>query len=146
MASWGYQDQGQPTDALQIKSVSVTPDPPKPGSTVTLRINAVATGEIADGAYFDLTVKLGLIKLLQRRYDLFEELRGGGAEGLKLSCDTSDGKKPIPTGDTVLTAAIDLPREVPRAKFRLQVRAYTTDEDDLAALDFDVDFLSSPPA
>lgn len=141
MAGWSYVDRGLPTDALQIKSMTVTPDPPKPGSPVTLRIDATATRAIEDGAYFDLVVKLGLIKLIERKYDLFAELRGGGAEGLELSCDTSDGKRPMPKGDTVLTAVIGLPREVPRAKLKLQVRAYTVDDDDLAAVDFDVDFL-----
>ncbi|MFJ8477967.1 ML domain-containing protein [Kitasatospora sp. NPDC094011] len=142
MAGWSYEDEGLPTDALRINSLSVTPDPPKPGSTVTLRIDAAATRTIEDGAYFDLTIKLGLVKLLHRRFDLFEELRGGGSEVLKLSCSTSDGKSPIPAGGTVLTAVIDLAREVPRAKFRLDVRAFTVDEDDLAALKFDVDFMA----
>ncbi|MDH6130710.1 hypothetical protein P3T37_000077 [Kitasatospora sp. MAA4] len=142
MAGWSYTDAGLPSDPLQIESLLVSPDPPKPGSTVTLRINAVAVEAIEDGAYFDLVIKLGLVKLLQRRYDLFEELRGGGVDALKLSCDTSDGKGPIPKGRTVLTAVIDLPREIPRAKFMLNVRAFTVNDDDLAALDIKVDFQS----
>ncbi|MFD7453330.1 ML domain-containing protein [Kitasatospora sp. NPDC059827] len=143
MPGWSYTNAGLPSDPLQIDSVSVTPDPPKPGGAVTLRIDGTVQQAIQDGAYFDLTVKLGLIKLVQRRFDLFEELRGGGAEALKLSCDTSDGKRPVPVGRTVLTTVVELPGEVPRAKFKLQVRAYTVADDDLAALDLDVDLLSA---
>ncbi|MEV7023445.1 ML domain-containing protein [Kitasatospora sp. NPDC093558] len=146
MADWGYRNVGSPGDALDIKSITVTPDPPKPGSTVTVRFDAAAMEKIEDGAYFDVVIKLGLVKLITRRYDIFAELRGGGAEGLKLSCDTSNGKSPIPKGNAVLTAVIDLPNEVPRAKFKVEVRAYTVDEGDLAALDFDLDLRPGFPA
>ncbi|MFJ7248127.1 ML domain-containing protein [Kitasatospora sp. NPDC098652] len=141
MPGWSYTNAGLPSDPLRIDSVSVTPDPLKPGSAATLRIDGTVQREIQEGAYFDLTIKIGLVKILHRRFDLFEELRGGGSEALRLSCDTSDGKGPVPVGGTVLTAAIDLPGDVPRGKFKLQVRACTVDEDDLAALDLDVDLM-----
>ncbi|MFJ6619929.1 ML domain-containing protein [Kitasatospora sp. NPDC091335] len=141
MASWSYEDQGMPSDGLRITSVAVTPDPPKPGGAVTLRIEAAVAREIKDGAYFNLTLKLGMIQVLQRRYDLFEELRGGGDESLKLSCNTSDGKRPIPPGKTVLTAVIDLPKDkTPRAKFKLNVSALTVDDEDVANFNLQADF------
>ncbi|MFE6055599.1 ML domain-containing protein [Kitasatospora sp. NPDC056446] len=139
MASWDYDNVGSPIDALQINRITVTPDPPTPGQTNVFTINAAAEEAIADGAYLDVTVKLGLIKLLTKRYDLFAELRGEGT--LKLTCATSDGKSPIPKGATTLTLTLDLPKETPRAKFAIDVQGYTVDDNELLALKVKVDFM-----
>ncbi|MER7758002.1 ML domain-containing protein [Kitasatospora sp. NPDC097643] len=141
MANWSYEDTGLATDALVINSITATPDPLATGRTNVFTINATAQAEIADGAYLDVTIKLGLIKLLTKRYDLFTQLRGAG--DLKLTCETSDGKSPIPKGDTTLTLTMDFPKEIPRAKFNLTVQGYTADEDDLLSLKAQVNFLPS---
>ncbi|GAB7185978.1 hypothetical protein ATKI12_5809 [Kitasatospora sp. Ki12] len=139
MTGWEYENVGLPTDPLQIESITVTPDPPTRGQADVFTIKAAALADIADGAYLHVTVKLGLIKLLTKQFDLFSELRGEG--GLKLSCSTSDGKNPIPKGDTTLTLTMDLPKETPQAKFGIDVRGYTVDDDDLLALKVKVDFM-----
>jgi hypothetical protein len=139
MAGWSYDNVGTPTDSLQINSVTVTPDPPTPGRTNVFTINATALEPIEDGAFLQVTVKLGLIKLLTKQYDLLAELRGEG--DLKLTCDTSDGKSPIPKGDTTLTLTMDLSKETPPAKFRVDIQGYTVDEADLLALKVDVNFM-----
>ncbi|RKT18996.1 ML domain-containing protein [Streptomyces sp. 1114.5] len=141
MAGWDYSDVGLPTDPLQITSITVTPDPPLPGKTNVFTINATAQEEIQDGAYLDVVIKLGLIKLMAKKFDLLAELRGEGS--LQLACSTSDGKSPIPKGPTTLTLTLDLSRETPRAKFSINVRGYTVDDDDLLGLDVKVDFLTA---
>ncbi|MEU9045894.1 MULTISPECIES: ML domain-containing protein [unclassified Kitasatospora] len=141
MSGWDYTNAGSPTDPLQINGITVTPDPPAPGQTSVFTVNATVQEPIADGAYVDVTVKLGLIKVLTKQFDLLAELRGEGS--LKLACDTSDGKSPIPKGDTRLTLTLDLPRETPQAKFNVAVRGFTVDDDDLLALDVKIDFLKS---
>ncbi|KAG8745928.1 Phosphatidylglycerol/phosphatidylinositol transfer protein [Ceratobasidium sp. 414] len=78
MNGWSYVDCGLPTDPVQIESIQISPDPPQPGKDLTVtvkwyaadRIEASTTGE---GAYTDVTVKLGLIKILQKQFDLCEE-------------------------------------------------------------------------
>ncbi|MFH8622533.1 hypothetical protein ACH4A8_11585 [Streptomyces vietnamensis] len=40
---------------------------------------------------------------------------------------------------------MQIPREIPPSKFKVSVRAYTGDDDDLAELDFTFDFASLPP-
>jgi hypothetical protein len=84
--------QGLPTDPIQIKSISVFPDPPEPGRNLTVTVEATAQEEVdvrlhtqvpyipdhehifsQEGAYADVTVKVGLIKLLQKQFDLCEE-------------------------------------------------------------------------
>ncbi len=38
--------QGLPTDAIQIESISVSPDPPKPGQNLTVTVEASAIEEV----------------------------------------------------------------------------------------------------
>ncbi|MEU1225416.1 ML domain-containing protein [Streptomyces sp. NPDC005828] len=142
MTGWNYTNVGLPTDALQIESVTVTPDPPKPGAEAKMVIKGTVQTAIEDGAYFDLTVKLGLIKLLHKQFDLFEELRNGSSsEGWSATPDPAGG--PIKPGPVELTYVMQLSREIPQGRFKVHFRAFTADEDDLAALDFDFDFMST---
>ncbi|WP_030690326.1 ML domain-containing protein [Streptomyces globisporus] len=142
MTSWSYEDTGLPTDALQISGVTVTPDPPKPGADAKLTIRGTVQAAVEDGASIDVTVKLGLIKLLQKRFDLFEELRNGSpTSGWSVTPDPAGG--PIKPGEIELTYALSpLTREIPRAKFNVTAAAYTADEDDLASLRFQFDFMT----
>ncbi len=82
----------------QLKSLKVSPDPPQPGETLTVTVEADVLKKIEvrsasaagptlvltrrrvfalpreqDGAAADVTVKLGLIKLLQKSFDVCEE-------------------------------------------------------------------------
>ncbi|MFD0073671.1 ML domain-containing protein [Streptomyces sp. NPDC127166] len=145
MANWSYEDRGLPTDPLRISSITVTPDPPKPGADAKLTIKGTVQTAIEDGAYYDLTVKLGLIKLLTKRVDLFEELRNGSStSGWSITPDPAGG--PVKPGKVELTLAMSpLPREIPRAKFLVEAQAYTADDDDLASLRFQFDFLPTAP-
>ncbi|MEU0400506.1 ML domain-containing protein [Streptomyces sp. NPDC006197] len=141
MTSWTYVNQGDPTDALQIESVTVTPDPPERGAQAKLTVKGTAQTAIEDGAYFDVTVKLGLIKLLQKQVNLFEELRNGSAsEGWSATPDPAGG--PIKPGPVELTYVMQLSRDMPPAKYKVTCQAYTVDDDVLATLDFAFDFLS----
>ena len=49
------------------------PDPPVPGKNLTVTVDADVLETIEDGATADVTVKLGLIKLLQKTFDMCEE-------------------------------------------------------------------------
>ncbi|BEJ12693.1 hypothetical protein CspHIS471_0211530 [Cutaneotrichosporon sp. HIS471] len=131
--SWRYVDCGLPTDPIQIDSIELSPDPPKPGKELEVKVKAKAVERIEDGAYADVTVKLGLIKLIQKRYDLCEEARNANAT---IQC-------PVYQGDYTVVQKVDLPKEIPRAKYIVNIRAYTLDDDDLACLDLVVDFM--PP-
>ena len=129
--SWRYVDCGLPTDPIQIDSIALSPDPPKPGKELQVTVKASAIEKIKEGAYADVTVKLGLIKLLQKQFDLCEEARNANAS---VQC-------PVEKGDYTVVQKVDLPKEIPKAKFVVNVRAYTVDDDDLACLDLIVDFM-----
>ncbi|KAF5384131.1 hypothetical protein D9615_003350 [Tricholomella constricta] len=70
---WSYEICGDPTDPIQIDHIHVTPDPPQAGKDLTIILVGNATELLKDGAYADVVVRIGAIKLLQREYDLCEE-------------------------------------------------------------------------
>jgi len=129
---WSFTDCGLPTDAIAIKSLKIDPDPPKPGQKLTIYASGTVKQIIDEGAYADVIVKLGLIKLLTKRFDVCEELRNANAT---LQC-------PVQPGDYDIVQSVDLPREIPRAKFMVQARAFTQPpETDMACADISIDFL-----
>ncbi|KAF8898658.1 ML domain-containing protein [Infundibulicybe gibba] len=132
--SWSYEDCGTQADPIQIKSIKVSPDPPKPGEDLTVEVNAIATRTIEEGAYADVTVKLGLIKLLHKQFDVCEEARNADAD---IQC-------PVTTGEYNVKHTVALPKEVPKAKFTVQVRGYTVADDDMLCLNLKVDFMKRP--
>ncbi|KAJ6532982.1 ML domain-containing protein [Mycena capillaripes] len=118
--SWEYEDCGQTGDAVQLKSISISPDPPKIGAELTVTVDVEVMETIEEGATVDVLVKVGRIKLLQKTFDLCEEARNANA--------------------TVSCPSVELPKEVPKLKYVINVRGYTKDEDDMACVDLTVQF------
>ncbi|KAJ6533217.1 ML domain-containing protein [Mycena capillaripes] len=121
--SWEYEDCGQTGDAVQLKSISISPDPPKIGAELTVTVDVEVMETIEEGATVDVLVKVGRIKLLQKTFDLCEEARNANAT---VSC-------PVEPGPYDRT-------EVPKLKYVINVRGYTKDEDDMACVDLTVQF------
>jgi len=127
---WGWKDCGNPTDPVHIKSISISPDPPKPGQALTVTVSGTADSVVEDGAYADVSVKVGLIKILQKEFDLCEEARNAN---LTVQC-------PIEKGDYEVVHTVDLPKEIPPAPFTVQVQGYTYEDEDLICLTLTIDF------
>ncbi|KAI0304894.1 ML domain-containing protein [Russula brevipes] len=131
---WSWADCGSPTDVIQIKSITVFPDPPKPGQNLTVTVTASAEARVEEGAYADVTVKLGLIKLLHKQFDLCEEARNA----------QTDVQCPVNKGQYVVKQTVALPKEIPQAKFTINARGYTVEDVDLFCVDLKVDFMKRP--
>ncbi|KAJ7024491.1 putative vacuole protein [Mycena alexandri] len=127
---WSWSDCGLPTDAILLKSIEVSPDPPAPGKNLTITVKGTANQRIEDGAYVNVVVKLGLVKLLQKNFDVCEEARNANAS---VTC-------PVEKGDYEVVQTVPLPREIPPAKFTVQVRGFTADNDDMVCLDIRANF------
>lgn len=84
-----------------------------------------------DEAYVETTVKLGLIKLLQKRQTLKEFFAEWG------------GSVPSATGPFTVELSKALPREIPRAKFTIRLDAYTGAEEEAFCLELKVNFMAS---
>ncbi|KAJ7264505.1 MD-2-related lipid-recognition domain-containing protein, partial [Mycena haematopus] len=123
---------GLPTDVVQLKSFEITPDPPQPGKNLTIKVEGEAMERIEEGAYADVVVKLGLIKLISKKFDVCEEARRANAS---ITC-------PVEKGEYEITHTVAIPREIPHAKFSVAVRAFTVDSEDILCLDIKADFLS----
>jgi len=132
--SWSYDDCGLPTDAVLIKSISVSPDPPQPGKDLTVTAKGHVQTEIKEGAYANVVVKLGLIKLLQKQFDVCEEARNNNAT---IQC-------PVSEDDYTVVQTVALPKEIPRAKFLVQVRGFTVEDEDMLCVDLKIDFQKTP--
>jgi len=131
---WSYSDCGNPTDIVQLRSLEISPDPPKPGQNLTVTASGTVTQKIEDGAWAHVVVKLGLIKLLDKDIDTCEEAENANME---IRC-------PVEPGDYTLTQTVELPKEIPPAKFVIDVSAYTVDDRDMLCLKLNVDFTHFP--
>ncbi|PIG80852.1 hypothetical protein AARAC_009390 [Aspergillus arachidicola] len=85
---------------------------------------------IEEGAYVDVVVKLGLIKLLKKQFDACETLRNYNST---IQC-------PVEPGSYVVTQTVDLPREIPLAKYNIAAEGYTNNDDPMLCLKFVADF------
>ncbi|KAJ7254017.1 ML domain-containing protein [Mycena haematopus] len=132
-SGWEYVDCGLPSNPIQIDSIELSPDPPLPGQDLTVTVKAVVTEVIAEGASADVTVKLGLIKLLQKNFDVCEEARNANAT---VSC-------PVEPGPYEVVQTVALPKEIPKAKFVVLVRGTTVTEEAMLCLDLKIDFMKS---
>lgn len=148
MSSFTVTDNGYGDDVLTITSISAAPSDPKPGrGELQVTVQGTTSQDITDGAYIEVTVKLGLIKLLQKRFDLFAELRAdsttvGSSDGSILNV-AQQKDSVIPAGDFTLTYTLKMPREIPRAKFTISASFWNADDADIATLVGKLDLLSN---
>ncbi|KAG8849713.1 Phosphatidylglycerol/phosphatidylinositol transfer protein [Tulasnella sp. 330] len=133
-SSWNFIDCGLPSDVVLIESLTVSPDPPEPGKNLNVTVSAFVTERIEDGAYADVTVKLGLIKLLHKQFDVCQEAENADAE---IKC-------PVEPGPHHVVQTVALPKEIPPAKFVVMVRGYTVDDESLMCADIQADFRKKP--
>lgn len=120
-----YCNENRDDDIIRIQSVDLSPNPPqayviwRPStdgaddkcdqvltrgySGTELVIKAVGTvyETIEEGAYVNLSVKYGLIRLINTKADLCEQIKN-----VDLEC-------PIEKGIISITKSVDLPKEIP---------------------------------
>ncbi|KAL7413758.1 ML domain-containing protein [Mrakia frigida] len=128
--SWSSEDCGEEGDAVILESIDISPDPPIPGQNLTVTVKGVVVSPITDGSYADVLVKFGLIKLIQRRFDLCELASENNAT---VQC-------PVLPGPLTITETVELPKEIPPGKYNVQIRAFTAEDDDMLCENLRVDF------
>ncbi|KAJ7078317.1 ML domain-containing protein [Mycena belliarum] len=129
--TWAYDDCGTDT-VFRLTSLTLSPDPPIPGQNLTLAVEGDVREAIEDGAYADITIKFGLIRLLQKTFDICDEARKAN---FSITCPVSEGVHQV-----VEKVILPKAREIPRGKFTVQVRAYTKDDAELLCLNIEADF------
>ena len=71
------------------------------GQKLTIEAVGTTSQKIEDGAYVDIQVKYGLIKLVSTRADLCEQI------------GNVDLKCPVEKGKITLTKDVDIPKQIP---------------------------------
>lgn len=129
-SGWIWEVCGSRQEAVVLKEINVKPDPPVPGQNLTVYAKGIVNEDIEPGTYADVVVKLGFIRLLSKRFDVCELAEENDAE---LKC-------PKKRGEYEITHTVELPREIPPARFNVHVNGKTQADVDLMCLDLNIDF------
>jgi hypothetical protein len=86
---------------LEIKEIKVVPARIVPGGEFTIEATGKLEEQIQDGAYVDAVIKVGLVTLLRKQYDLCDTI--AKKEGNEIRC-------PIPAGDIKVIRLCSLTR------------------------------------
>lgn len=113
---------------LELKKVVVTPNPPEKGQNLTFTAVGVLAEDIEDGAYVEVDVRYGFIRLIHQTFDLCEEITK-----VDLEC-------PIKKGKQIITKEVEIPEEVPPGKYIVNAKAYTKDDHFITCLSATVEF------
>lgn len=103
------------TDLIVIDELNVTPNPPKRGDTLSIYARGTVLEDITEGAYVDIVVKYGLIRILHQTLDLCEQ-----TDKVDLAC-------PIKEGKVELEREVQLPKVIPNGKYQVTASVFTAD-------------------
>ncbi|KHN96039.1 phosphatidylglycerol/phosphatidylinositol transfer protein precursor [Metarhizium album ARSEF 1941] len=113
---------------VEIKRVDLLPNPPAAGRDLIIKATGNVNKTIEDGAYIDLVVKYGLIRLLKTRIDLCEQMGE-----VQLKC-------PLERGERVITKTVKLPKEIPPGTYNVEADVFTAGQDRITCLTATVKF------
>ncbi|KAI9800828.1 MAG: hypothetical protein M1825_003611 [Sarcosagium campestre] len=113
---------------LKIDYVNLTPNPPQAGNSLKIEASGTLSEDVEEGAYVNLVVKYGIIKLLDTRADVCNEIKN-----VDLEC-------PLKKGETVVTKKVDLPKTIPPGKYSVFADVYTKDDKAITCLSAEVTF------
>jgi len=120
--------QATADDILTIDHVNLKPNPPAAGQTLTIEASGIFNETVEEGAYVNLQVKYGLIRLINQKADLCDQIKN-----VDLEC-------PIEKGKVVLTKDVDLPNEIPPGKYTVLADVYTVDDRKITCLQTQITF------
>lgn len=112
---------------LLLDEVIIHPNPPVGGTNLTLYAEGYLSRDVEEGAYVDVDVAYGFIKLVHQRFDLCEQLA------------KIDENCPIEKGWRNIRQEFELPEEVPQGRYIVSARAYTKDDKYITCLTATVD-------
>lgn len=100
------------------------------GKTLTINASGKVLEKIEQGAYVDVVVKYGLIKLVSTQVDLCEQTKEAN-----ITC-------PIEKGDLKVTKSVEIPSPVPIGTYNVHADVYTSTGKAITCLDASVTFSS----
>ncbi|KAL8944373.1 MAG: hypothetical protein Q9211_000607 [Gyalolechia sp. 1 TL-2023] len=112
---------------LTIENVDLDPNPPQKGKNLQIKAKGNFTEKIEQDAYINLSVKYGLITLVNTKADLCEQMKQ-----VNETCPLSGAKD--------ITKDVTLPKEIPPGKYTVLADVYTQDDDKITCLKATVHF------
>ncbi|KAI9888093.1 MAG: Phosphatidylglycerol/phosphatidylinositol transfer protein [Watsoniomyces obsoletus] len=125
------KDQEQSEDFLVIEHVNLNPNPPVPGQNLTIEAAGVFKKEVEKGAYVHLSVKYGLIRIVQTTADLCEQIE---------NVHDDDFKCPIEPGESKLNKTIELPAQIPPGTYTVEADIFSKHDEHIVCLTAHVEF------
>lgn len=113
---------------LTIDHINLSPNPPEKGSNLTIEASGVLHETVEEGAYINVQVNYGYIRLLTQTFDLCEEL------------GEVDLKCPLKAGPLAISKIVELPDQIPPGKYVAVARAYTKSNKAITCLSAEVNF------
>ncbi|KAI9934762.1 hypothetical protein ASPWEDRAFT_53876 [Aspergillus wentii DTO 134E9] len=110
-------------NTLEIKSVDLSPNPPAPGQTLTIKASGNLKERVEPGARVLVEVKYGLITLINQSIDLCEQLGN-----VDLEC-------PLEKGEMTLTKQVDLPKAIPPGTYNVHADVVSKESKRITCLD-----------
>ncbi|OTA63741.1 MD-2-related lipid-recognition, partial [Hypoxylon sp. EC38] len=123
-----FCDTDHSNDIVKIESVDLLPNPPETGAELVIRATGTVFETIDKGAYVNLVVKYGLIRLISTQADLCEQIKN-----VDLEC-------PIEKGILSLTKAVEIPKEVPPGTYNVYAEVVNYDDKPITCLQATVKF------
>lgn len=120
-------DANQP-QLLNLQKLIIDPNPPERGQNITFVATGFLSKDVEEGAYVDVEVKYGFIKLVHETFDLCEEITK-----VELEC-------PVLKGEQVIRKTVEIPAEVPPGRYSVVARAYTNKDVFITCLTATIDF------
>jgi hypothetical protein len=99
----------------------LTPETPARGQTLQIDASVLLKQTVPEGR-IDVLVKMGVVQILKRSFDLCEEI-----QRVDMQC-------PLQQGNVTLVRDVEIPGEVPPGNFFVQAKVFTTEEKPVACL------------
>ncbi|KAI1503936.1 ml domain-containing protein [Biscogniauxia marginata] len=123
-----FCDSDHSKDIVHIESVDLLPNPPESGAELVIRATGTVFEPVVEGAYANIVVRYGLIRLISTRADLCEQI-----SNVDLEC-------PIEKGILSVTKSVEIPKEVPPGKYTVHAEVVNADGKPITCLDAEVTF------
>ncbi|OTB08074.1 hypothetical protein M426DRAFT_52501 [Hypoxylon sp. CI-4A] len=123
-----FCDTDHSKDIVKIESVDLLPNPPETGAELVIRATGTVFEPITKDAYVQITVKYGLIRLVNMKADLCEQVGN-----VDLEC-------PIEKGVLSITKSVEIPKEVPPGTYNVFADVYNADDTPITCLQATVKF------
>ncbi|KAH6856809.1 ML domain-containing protein [Chaetomium sp. MPI-CAGE-AT-0009] len=123
-----FCDADRDADLITINEVALSPNPPQAGASLVIEASGLVKETISEGAYVDIEVKYGYIRLIKTRADLCKEIKN-----VDLEC-------PIEPGKLSITKSVDLPKQIPPGKYTVRADVFNGNDKHVTCLTATVTF------